>query len=112
MKLALTKLKIKSKHLALEPSIIRKEEKKLTGYARASLYLHRIQDVRNEARATQLAIAFLKGKDYKKVEPNIKEPHHYKHSYVKGRVVSMVRKYGRIKDAQEKVEAWFNYKGE
>ena len=59
----LVKLKIKVKHLATEPAIIRHEEKKLKGFSRADLQYHRIWDVRNEARATQLAIAFMKGKD-------------------------------------------------
>lgn len=94
-------LKIKSKHLALEPAIIRKEEQKLNkqikhykmyhqiagdgdiwSYSkshpdlynlclkRGSLACHRKWDVRNEARATYLARAYIKGVPYKVVEVN------------------------------------------
>lgn len=104
-------LKIKSKHLALEPAIIRHEERKLRKRIRAnrnyqdnktaealeskwySLYTHRKWDVRNEARATHLARAYLAGKSYKSVEKIC-----YKDDLLKNvivpRIVSMVMKYG------------------
>lgn len=93
-------LKIKSKHLALEPAIIRKEEQKLLKQIRsykeyhqvtinefyvnykehpdlnniqskyARLVSHRRWDVRNEARATYLARAYIKGVPYKVLERN------------------------------------------
>lgn len=97
-------LKIKSKHLALEPNIIRKEERILLNrmkkspcfglnywdhrhnfdsitkqkygnleYRYNSLFSHRVQDVRREARATFLARAFLKGKPYISVERNVRD---------------------------------------
>lgn len=118
-------LKIKAKHLALEPAIIRKEEYKLTkqmewfrqhhqvkhntddvSYSklydkRQSLYLHRIQDVRNESRATHLARAFIKGTPYKVVEKSTKESISYDYPY-KGywfnRMLDMVAKYGAPED--------------
>ena len=61
-------LKIKVKHLAEEARIIRKEEQKSAGDLRNWLYLHRINDVRSECRATHIAYAFAKGKALKQVE--------------------------------------------
>ena len=117
-------LKIKSKHLALEPAIIRKEELKLNKQIkhyksyhqmtvdydifsmskqhpdlynlylkRGSLTCHRRWNVRNEARATYLARAYLKGMPYKVVEPNgdgkLWSP-------VMDSLIRMVMKYGKI----------------
>ena len=104
----LVKLKIKAKHLATEPAIIRHEERKLTGSDRTVLQYHRIWDVRNEARATQLAIAFLKGKDLKKVEPTRSEPNNLKHIMVLDRVKAMVRKYGGKDIPSAEVSNWFH----
>jgi hypothetical protein len=105
-------LKIKSKHLALEPGIIRFEERKLlkqirNGYDMLAKYTelvyHRKNDVRNEARATQLAIAYLKGKPYSKVELKRKSETEYLfQNKILPRVLVMVRKYGTIE--QRKIE--------
>jgi hypothetical protein len=115
-------LKIKSKHLALEPAIIRKEEQKLDKQIkhyksyhqitkdgdtwsfskdhpdlynlclkRGSLICHRKWNVRNEARATYLARAYLKGVPYKVVEANCKEK---LWSPVMDSLIRMVMKYG------------------
>ena len=114
-------LKIKSKHLALEPVIIRKEEQKLLKQIRSykeyhqvtineffvsykehpdlnnlqskysRLVSHRRWDVRNEARATYLARAFIKGVPYKVVETNTKEK---LSDSVMSSLVRMVMKYG------------------
>jgi len=105
--MSLVKLKIKAKHLAAEPAIIRHEERKLQGSARTELQFHRIWDVRNEARATQLAIAFLKGKAVKDVEPSVRDIHERKHSRVLKRVFSMVAKYGDKKVGWADVYNWF-----
>lgn len=104
-------LKIKSKHLALEPAIIRHEERKLRKRIRAnrnyqdnktaealeskwySLYTHRKWDVRNEARATHLTRAYLAGKSYKSVEKTCYNNDLLKNVIVP-RIVSMVMKYG------------------
>ena len=116
-------LKIKSKHLALEPAIIRKEEQKLKKrinyyemkhqiksgdmfshykdhpdlfnmwLKRGSLICHRSWNVRNEARATYLARAYLKGMPYKVVEPNVREK---LWAPVMESLVRMVMKYGPI----------------
>lgn len=117
-------LKIKSKHLALEPAIIRKEEQKLKGrisyykmkhqvtdadwmsYYKShpdlynlcskhgSLISHRKWDVRNEARATYLARAYVKHKPYKVVEANT---HEKLPPPVMASLIRMVMKYGNIK---------------
>lgn len=114
-------LKIKSKHLALEPAIIRKEEHKLHSYIKKlrvenpkgielqklnelsdkffSLRHHRKEDVRQEARATYLARAFMKGTPYKEVERSRKQKdgfiqntgHFY--GYILDRVTAMVIRY-------------------
>lgn len=104
-------LKIKSKHLATEPAIIRHEERKLLRqiryknakqYHKDAAYLtseyrslseHRKWVVRNESRATYLARAFLSGKPYFSIE---KKVHNYANlrAYIVPRVVDMVMKYG------------------
>ena len=110
-------LKIKSKHLALEPAIIRHEENKLLKQMKwykqhhqitdttkhddyikmaskhFSLAIHRKKDVRNEARATHLARAYLDGKSYVSVEKKCLRGDILKNVIVP-RIVSMVMKYG------------------
>lgn len=120
-------LKIKAKHLALEPSIIRFEERKLKNRIRHSienggigsnerfvleeklnsLVNHRKIDLRMEARATHLARAFLSGKDYKSIEQKrtVHFEWHFQNIILK-RVLAMVLKYGgnssiKIEDIQE-----------
>lgn len=109
-------LKIKAKHLALEPAIIRKEEQKLLKQIKhtkqhhqvnddfndltyplhvkySSLSAHRKWDVRNEARATHLARAFLHGQSYKDIEIKRHDEWVFK-TYIIPRVFAMVAKYG------------------
>lgn len=117
-------LKIKSKHLALEPAIIRKEEDKVKkqinhykmyhqlsadgkfSYYKehpelsdlwvryGSLVSHRRWEVRNEARATYLARAYIKNMPYRVVEANLKEnlP-----DPVMSSLIRMVMKYGPVR---------------
>ena len=110
-------LKIKSKHLALEPAIIRKEEHKLLKQIKhtksyhqvnddfsdliyplhvkySNLSNHRKWDVRNEARATHLARAFIHEQSYKEVEQKRENEFLFK-TYIVPRVFSMVAKYGK-----------------
>ena len=104
-----TELKIKAKHLATEPAIIRMEEQKVLKYIRSgycndasaaynkyvSLRNHRVWNVRNEARATELARAYLAGKDYKMVEQKRKPENERKFiNYIIPRIAAMVQKYG------------------
>lgn len=119
MNINLIKLKIKIKHLSLEPKIIRHEERKLLKQARWLRYRqgeesasdlsceymilrdHRKIHLRYEARATQLAYAFLRGKTYLEIE-NRNDPKKYwgdsdwmgTHLYkVKHRMINMIHKY-------------------
>lgn len=83
-------LKVKIKSLAEEARIIRKEEgrakKRLS--IRHGLREHRIGIVRNEARHTNLAYGFLRGKTRQEIENGAKtEPNWAK-------VRAMVQKYG------------------
>jgi len=117
-------LKIKSKHLGVEASIIRFEEQKLlkqyqwslNQYLKAgnndmypsstdaafnsycSLNKHRRWDVRNENRATFLARAYIAGKAYCSVEQKRKPENEYTFiAFIIPRVVAMVAKYGSNK---------------
>ena len=112
-------LKIKSKHLALEPNIIRVEEAKLKKqiyYDRDgnttklqqtldSLILHRRWNVRNEARATHLARAFLAGKTYKSAEVKCHD-YNFLMLYILPRIHAMVIKYGSAKTTKTDVWDW------
>jgi len=104
-------LKIKSKHLAVEAQIIRKEERKLKKQidylkdrqqplsvdaarkTRKSLSDHRRKDVRNENRATFIARAYLAGVPYKTLEASVKDASKF-NCYILPRVLDMVNKYG------------------
>lgn len=115
-------LKIKSKHLAREPAIIRHEEKKILKHIRSgycndtaaalrkyeSLYNHRKWNVRNEARATELARAYIAGKPYCFVEQKRKPENEFKfRSRIIPRITSMVLKYGNNKSVTDKdIEIW------
>ena len=63
-------LRVKLKSLAAEARIIRKEELRFrfNPSIHDSLYLHRVKDVRREARVTLLAYQYLRGIPYKAVE--------------------------------------------
>ena len=130
------KLKIKSKHLALEAGVIRFEEQKLKRQIEwlkqhqknetetsimgtwNSLNSHRRFEVRNEARATYLARAYIEGRKYETVEIERKDNGTF-YSYIMPRVVSMVIRYklGKIekfmkpddvKAVRDEVKAWCN----
>lgn len=84
---SIIKMKLKAKALAAEARIIREEELKpyykqymkeiakplsvrhvWCGYHSNTLYMQRAYVIRNEARATYLAIAYLEGRPYSSVE--------------------------------------------
>jgi hypothetical protein len=105
-------LKIKAKHLALEPSIIRHEEDKLKKqikYHRSSdatsaftlarkldeLTAHRRWNVRNESRATNLARAYLAGEVYSTHEKRSVANNAMFFMYIVPRIHAMVTKYGK-----------------
>lgn len=111
-------LKIKAKHLALEPGIIRAEEQKLKKqirynkggdtakliYKLEDLCHHRRWDVRNESRATHLARTYLAGKPYKSVE--IKTDMNFLVQYILPRIHAMVVKYGDRETTKQQIWDW------
>ena len=122
-------LKIKAKHLALEPAIIRKEEQKLkrrikyhrSDDQKSSIHLewklhsltnHRKIDVRNESRATHLARTFIAGKPYTYAELTRHTDNgrdYYFHQVIVPRVVAMVTRYGtgdQKKITKEAIVEW------
>lgn len=104
VKLNLIKLKIKAKSLAAEARIIRKEENKLSGLRKHALSEHRKGTVRRHARATFLAIAYLKGRPYKTVEKTCWNTT-LRDRYIIPKVVAMVQKYGP-RDAAMGIKDW------
>lgn len=113
------KLKIKANTLAAEARIIRKNEKRLRKFnqlhmaqkrnyhwadsARESLYRHRIDVVRPEARATHLARAYLKGSAYRSVEQSTRQP---VADALIDKINAMVRKYGPGDCGPEDIQKW------
>jgi hypothetical protein len=108
-------LKIKAKHLALEPAIIKREEAKLKRrikYHRSddktsaisltwklhSLTNHRKTVVRNESRATHLARTYLAGKPYSYAESSSRRTEWGHECFfsmvIVPRIVAMVQRYG------------------
>lgn len=101
-------LKVKAASLAAEARIIRKLEQKTRAYLRRTpnwpddpkllengaavafwgLRNHRTNEVRREARATCLAIGFLRGRPYKTLEAKCYTPPDWK------RVQTLIEKYG------------------
>ena len=124
-----TELRIKLAHIGMEPSIIRKHERRIKNriqywkdkrlnnddevilsYSELhSLQHHRRWDVRNEARATHLALGFLSGKSYKVMEN--KACIHVRRCYIQPKIVEMVLKYGHTtfsrEEITEQVKDWF-----
>lgn len=96
-------LKVKIKSLAAEAAIIRKEERRHRGDTRTGLYLHRVNDVRYEARAALLAYAFLRGRPLARVEAKS----HRKAPWP--RVEQLVKKYG-TDDMRERMQRFSEWK--
>jgi hypothetical protein len=71
MKNGIRLLKVKIKSLAAEARIIRLEEKRSNGRLRWELWQHRVEVVRKEARLSQLAYGFLRGKQYEQIERKV-----------------------------------------
>lgn len=117
-------LKVKSKHLGVEATIIRHEEHKLKkqiAWAKengkseetnlrdqwSSLNSHRRWDVRNENRATFLARAYIAGKPYKQVEQKreISKEDVFQNKILP-RVLALVKKYDNANLALVHIQAW------
>jgi len=118
-----TELKIKSKHLSLEPAIIRCEEAKLKKqirWAKANmketwelsgklerLTLHRKNEVRNEARATFLARTYLEGRAYSYAEKKRKaDKEDMFQRRIIPRIAKMASKYGPSEVAEKTIVEW------
>ena len=65
---AIHKLRINVKSLAAEAKIIRQEARRCGACYEMELTLHRRGRLREEARYTHLALAFVRGRPYKSVE--------------------------------------------
>lgn len=119
-------LKVKIKSLAAEARIIRMEERRVNGRRRwvyehqgpakrieelnrefDGLHYHRVMDVRRESRAAQLAYAFIRGRDYKSIEPS-----GYGAANIIGRIAELASKYGALKrdESKGRIAVWI--KGE
>lgn len=114
-------LKIKAKTLAEESRIIKHERNKLKKkalnarlkqkpnlswkilYTEWRLSEHNRLVVRSEARATNLARAFIKGLEYKRVENKTVEPFPWK---LLDKVLKMVNKYHDKTVTIEDIEKW------
>ena len=113
-------LRIKSKHLACEPAIIRNEENKLKRqikwlknknqehtklqYKLDSLINHRKIDVGKESRATYLARAYISGKPFSNIERPIKDGRSF--GIIVPRVLAMVKKYHSYNTSAEDIMKW------
>ena len=95
-------LKVKIKSLAEEARIIRKEEKSLPGdsHHRTNLHNHRVVDVRREARASQLAYAYMRGTAYLRVEQTCKREPNWE------RVENVAKRFIGSDFDQDAFEAW------
>lgn len=62
-------LRVKLKSLAEEARIIRKEEQRTFGQLQNELHLHRVKELRFEARATHVAYGLIKGRTLAQIEP-------------------------------------------
>lgn len=112
-------LKIKIKTLAVEARFIRTEElkarkmsranaayqdanvAKAASSLRANLWEHRINVVRPEARSSQLAYGFLRGKKYSEIEGSVRPDNKPDLKAIKG----MVERFGE-NDKTSKIKDW------
>lgn len=102
-------LRVKIRSLAAESRIIRHEKGKYPGGSSVHGVLnhHRINDVRFEARAAQLAYAYLRGcRTYRQTEPSCRTD---RFGPSIERVRQIVKKFG-MATAIEGLDAWFSAK--
>jgi len=97
-------LKVKIKYLAEEARIIRKEELKAKSFRDRrlynSLYRHRIDLVRHEARHNQLAYGFLRGRDYAEMEAKTDTPVDF------SKIEKLVERFGVVRQRGEGLSAF------
>lgn len=72
--LAIHTLRVNAKTLAAEAKVIRAETRRAGAQYRSALTEHRRGRLREEARYTYLAIAFLRGRSYKQAEGKTGKP--------------------------------------
>ena len=97
-----TFLKIKGLSLAAEARILKRLEKsRMHPKLRENIHLHRVHQVRSEARSTHLALGFLRGTSYLKMELPLmdfhkegRQLHTTKTRPDWKRIEQLVRKYG------------------
>lgn len=96
--LAIHKLRVNIKSLTAEAKIIRKEELRSGLEYRYFLHLHRIGRLREEARITHLALAYVRDIPYSKVEKTNKLIN----------VTKLIDKINRTgyKTSENKIRAW------
>lgn len=120
-----TELRIKLQHIGMEPGIIRKHEQRIKrriahiknkqsnqDVAPSYAELHRLQhhrrwDVRNAARATHLALGYIRGKPYSEMEdPNLTNTFK-RDAYIVSPMMKMIRRYGDDDVSSKMVHEWF-----
>lgn len=98
-----TYLKIKGLSLAAEARILKRLERSRRTHPklRESIHLHRVHEVRSEARSSHLALGFLRGRAYSTMEQPLinfklqeRQPNTTKTVPNWKRVEQLVRKYG------------------
>lgn len=88
-----TQLKVKIKYLAEEARIIKREEEKARDSAlRDSLYRHRIDVVRDEARHSLLAYGLIRGREYAEMEGSTRKSPDF------DRVEKLARRFGPVRE--------------
>ena len=94
-------LKINIKSLAAESQIIKKAERKYKNEEiRNNLHLHRVKDVRKEARITQLTLAAVKGTSYEKVERSAKTEPDWK------KIIGKIDRHSKNYELKQQVGKW------
>lgn len=99
-------LRVKLKSLAAESLIIKREMLRFrtTNPWYERLHLHRVHEVRDEARATNVAYGFLNGLSYSEIEASCYAEPKW------DRVAAMVKKYGEEGTAEERVAALIEWR--
>lgn len=95
-------LRVKVKSLAAEATIIRREERRASGDLRVGLHQHRVNEVRSEARSSQLALAFLRGVPVTRLEGTALSYPNW------SRVQKLVEKYGEglVQERLQRFAEW------
>lgn len=102
-----TYLKIKIMSLAAEAKIIRREEHRWPGASdiRCGLHLHRVNNVRGEARASLLAYGFLRGRSYAAVE-DAKSPDSFQRQHAMEKAAAIASRFGGVPVSKNAMLAW------